>query len=270
MERTDGVGEGDEGVSLRVDGPVATVVFDREGKHNAFRLATWLAVPRLIAAAEHDADVGIIVVRGARGNFGVGNDIREMKALSDDPVAAERFGRSMADAMRAVETASKPVVMAVEGLCYGASVALALCGDLRLAAADAVFALTPAKLGAVYLRSDLHRLVAAVGEGQGKRLIYLAEPIGAIEACDIGLVQTVAPPDRFEAALEEMTAKLMRSSPTTLLGSKAMFRSIAHGIAPSETDESLAWFVSAAQGPDWTEGMEAFLAKRAPRFRGVS
>ena len=68
----------------------------------------------------------------------------------------------MADAMQAVKAAPKPVVIAIEGVCYGASVALVLAGDLRLAARDASFAITPAKLGALYLRSDLQMLAAAV------------------------------------------------------------------------------------------------------------
>ena len=71
----------------------------------------------------------------------------------------------MASAMQAVETASKPVLMAIEGVCYGAAVVLALAGDLRIASDDVVFAITPAKLGALYRRSDLHRLAAAAGMG---------------------------------------------------------------------------------------------------------
>ena len=256
-----------DGVSLQVDGPVATLVLDRPHKRNAMQLRTWLALPPLIAAAERDATVGLILVRGAGGHFGAGNDIAEFGALRADAAAAAAYGRAMADAMQAVEAASKPVVMAIQGVCYGAAVALALAGDLRLAAQDASFAITPAKLGALYLRSDLERLAAAVGVARAKALIYFAEAIGAAQARDIGLADEVLASDGFEAELSRRLNAVLEGSPFTLRRTKAMLRGLGHGRAPVETEESLAWFVEATQGPDFKEGVEAFLAKRAPRFR---
>ncbi|WP_174300361.1 enoyl-CoA hydratase/isomerase family protein [Caulobacter sp. S45] len=256
-----------DGVSLQVRGPVATLVLDRPHKRNAMRLRTWRALPALIAAAEREAAVGLVLVRGAGGHFGAGNDIAEFGALRSDAAAAAAYGRAMADAMHAVEAASKPVVMAIEGVCYGASLALVLAGDLRLATQDASFAITPAKLGALYLRSDLHRLAAAVGPARSKRLIYTAEAIGASEALDIGLVDELLPSDRFELELSRRMGVILEGSPFTLRQTKAMLRSLGHGRAPVETEESLASFVEATQGDDFKEGVEAFLNRRPPRFR---
>ena len=256
-----------DGVALQVRGPVATLVLDRPQKRNAMQLRTWRALPALIAAAEREVAVGLILVRGAGGHFGAGNDIAEFGALRADAAAAAAYGRAMADAMQAVEAASKPVVMAVEGVCYGASVALVLAGDLRLAARDASFAITPAKLGALYLRSDLHRLAAAVGPARSKRLIYTAEAIGASEALDIGLVDEVLAADRFEPELSQRIGVILEGSPFTLRRTKDMLRSLGHGRAPLETDESLASFAEATQGEDFKEGVEAFLTRRPPRFR---
>ena len=144
---------------------MATIVIDRQRRRNSLRLATWQRLPALITEAEGDPTVALIVIRGAGGQFGAGNDINEFSALHGDPVAAEAFGAAMAAAMQAIEAAAKPVIMAIEGVCYGAAVALALAGDLRIAADSASFAITPAKLGALYLASDLHRLVTAIGVG---------------------------------------------------------------------------------------------------------
>lgn len=253
-------------VVLEIAGPVATLLIDRPAKRNAMSLAMWQALPALIEQAEVDGAVRLIVMRGAHGHFGAGNDIAGFGALRGDPRAAEVFGRAMATAMMAVETASKPVVMAIEGDCYGAMVALALAGDLRIAAHDARFAITPAKLGALYLRSDLHRLVGAVGQGRARKLIYSAEPIGAGRAEQIGLVDEVVGSDRFEAELARLCDVIAQGSPFTLRRTKRMLGTVACGPTPPETDESLAEFVAATQGPDFAEGIAAFLAKRAPRF----
>ncbi|MCP3729992.1 enoyl-CoA hydratase-related protein [Sphingomonas sp. MG17] len=256
----------DHGVSLSVSGGVATILLDRPVRRNALGLETWLALTQLVEAADGDPAIDAIVLRGAGGTFGAGNDISEFGALHGDPTAAMTFARAMADAMRAVEMATKPVIVAIEGCCYGASVALALAGDLRFAADDAMFAITPAKLGALYLQSDLHRLVAAVGAGQARRMIYTAEPVDATRALAIGLVDEVVPVDGFEAALARLTGIIRRGSPFTLRRSKVMLREVGHG-TPLETEASLGEFVVATQGDDFREGIEAFLNKRQPRFR---
>ncbi|NIJ08398.1 enoyl-CoA hydratase/carnithine racemase [Sphingomonas vulcanisoli] len=258
----------DHGVRLDVAGSVATVTIDRPDKRNALGLAAWRALPELIRAAEQDRTARVIVVRGAAGHFGAGNDIAEFGALQGDPGAAGAFGAAMAEAMRSIEDAGTPVVMAIEGMCYGASVALALAGDLRIAADNAVFAITPAKLGALYLRSDLHRLSAAVGNGQAKRLIFSAEAIGADEALRIGLVDEAIAQDRFETRLQQLIAAIVGGSPFTIRRTKQMLRDVGSGPAPVETRESLAAFVEATQGADFAEGIAAFGAKRSPQFGG--
>ena len=256
-----------DGVSLSLQGNVAKIVIDADGKHNAIHSTTWRALPGLVEAAESAPDVGVIIVRGARGNFGAGNDITELRGLVGNPAAAEAYAQSVADAMQAVEAASKPVLMAIEGLCYGASVALTLTGDLRIAADNATFAITPAKLGATYLQSDLHRLVAAIGAGQSRKMIYSGEPIGAEQALSIGLVDVLLPSGGFEQGLQELTDDLLRGSSFTLRQTKQMLRLVGQVRTPAETKESLAWFVRATQGSDFKEGLDAFLAKRRPRFR---
>jgi enoyl-CoA hydratase/carnithine racemase len=253
-----------EGVSLLMGGAIATIVLDQKQTLNALQLRTWLALPALLAAAERDAAVRLIVLRGARGNFGTGNDIAEFGAVHGDPAAARAFGSAMAEAMRAVEAASKPVIVAIEGLCYGGSVALALAGDLRIAASNATLAITPARLGALYLRSDLHRLVAAIGPGQSRRMIYSAQPISAARAHEIGLVDEVIAADHFESELKLRTDAILDGSSSTLRLSKDLLRMV--NPTPAETNESLAVFVEATQGKDFQEGVKAFLAKRSPQF----
>ena len=255
-----------DGVYVSISGPVATIVFDQKGRRNALRLKTWLALPRLIAEAEQRPDVELLVLRGAHGVFGSGNDIVEFGAVRGDPGAAKTFGAAMAKAMQAVEAASKPVLVAIEGVCYGASVALALAGDLRVAATNATFAVTPAKLGVIYLRSDLHRLVAAVGTGPSKLLIYSAEPVSAARAQQIGLVDEVLSAETFETELSRLIKTILSGSQFTLRQTKNMMRRLGGAPTPEETDESLALFVEATQGVDFKEGVEAFVEKRSPRF----
>ena len=254
------------GASLIIENGVATILFDRTNARNAMLYRTWCALPALIAEAEASSEGAVVVLRGAGGHFGAGNDIAEFGRLHGDATGSRDFGQAMADAMLSVEKATKPVIAAIEGSCYGASVALALAADFRVAAEDSRFAITPAKLGALYLRSDLHRLVAAVGQGQARRMILTALAIEAKEAAAIALVDHLVPPGRFDEELDLLVKAILRGSPFTIHHSKLMLRSAGHGETPAEDEESLGWFVDAIQGPDFSDGNSAFMAKQAPKF----
>lgn len=256
----------DGGVSLLVDDAVATIRFDRVSARNAMLLATWSALPALIARADHDPRVAVIVLRGAGGNFGAGNDIAEFSRLRGNQDAARNYGWAMAQAMATVEIATKPVIAAIEGSCYGASVALCLAADIRLAATSARFAITPAKLGALYLNSDHHRLVAAIGGGRARQMIFTARSIDAAQAQAWGLVDQMVPDERFPAELAEQIAAIRSGSLYTIKHSKRMLRAAGPGATPQETDETIGWFVAAMQGGDFAEGVAAFLEKRVPQF----
>ena len=179
-------------MSLTVQNGVAAILFDRPHARNAMLYRTWRALSATIAEAEADPQIAVIVLRGAGGHFGAGNDIAELGRLRGDRSGSRAFAEAMAGAMLAVEKASKPVVAAIEGSCFGASVALALAADFRVASDSSQFAITPAKLGALYLRSDLHRLVAAIGQGQARRMIFTAQILESVEALAIGLVDRLA------------------------------------------------------------------------------
>ena len=172
----------------------------------------------------------------------------------------------MSNAMLTVERATKPVIAAIEGSCYGASLALMLAADFRVAAENSRFAITPAKLGAVFLRSDLHRLVATIGQGQTRRMISTAVAIDAAQAAAIGLVEQLVPSDQFDGELDLLLQSIVRGSPFTLYHSKRMLRGVGHGETSVEDDESLGCFVDAMQGKGFSEGYAAFMEKRTPIF----
>lgn len=241
----------------------------RPDKINAMRLATWLALRLHVEACERHPDVAVIVLRGAGRHFGAGNDIAALSEFPGHPGRALEFGMAWANAIDAVANCSKPVIMAIDGVCYGAALALALAGDVRIASSDAVFSIPVAKLGALYLRSDYQRLVATIGMSQSKRLIYTADRIVAGEALRIGLVDEVIAAGKFEARLAETVETILSRSAFTLGQSKAMLRAQDHGGVEREDGASLAAFAASTQHAHFVEGITAFLERRTVDFRSV-
>ncbi len=253
-------------VTLDICNAVATIRVARPGKINAMRCTTWQALRAQVLAADANPAIGVIVVRGAGGHFGAGNDIAELATFPGNRAAALAFGTAWAEAIQCVNDAAKPVVMAIEGVCYGAALALSLAGDVRIASTSAVFSIPVAKLGALYLRSDFQRLVATIGMGQSKKLIYTSETFGAERAAQIGLVDDVFLDEIFEHELERITAILLSRSPQTLRCSKAMLGALGHGGVECETEQSLAAFAESTQCEDFAEGIAAFLERRVACF----
>lgn len=254
-------------VTLEIQNAVATITVERPSKINAMRLTTWHALYAHVVAADCNPAVGVIVLRGSGGHFSAGNDIEALSAFPGNIADAHVFATAWANGIQAVEDASKPVLMAIEGVCYGAALALSLAGDIRIASTSAVFSIPVAKLGALYLRSDFQRLVATIGMGQSKKLIYSSETFGAEQALGIGLLDEVFAEEDFEQELQCLVETILSRSPFTLLRSKEMLRGIGHGNRVRETNESLAVFAESTQSDDFAEGISAFLTRREARFR---
>ena len=244
---------------LTIDGPVATLVFDRPEKRNALDQAAWREIPEQVERAVGDPEVRVIIVRGSGGNFAAGADIAEFDTVFASRESTLAYLALMSAATAAIEAAPLPVVAFVEGLCFGAGVAVALSCDIRVAASDARIAITPAKLGLMYSLADTKRVVDAVGASRAKDLLFTGRVVEADEALSIGLVDVVA--DEVAAKVAELASL----SSWTHAHTKAVVRKLLDG-QQEESDETRGWFADAIEGPDYGEGVAAFRSRRPPSF----
>ncbi|KAF0187249.1 MAG: enoyl-CoA hydratase/isomerase family protein [Hyphomonadaceae bacterium] len=252
-------------IYLARTGRRAELVLNRPAKRNALSLAMWRAIPDLVAQVDADPDVRLLVVRGAGAHFAAGADIAEFETTYATREAALANQAVMARAMAALESFSKPSLAVIRGACVGGGCALALCCDLRFAATDARFGVTPAKLGLAYGVSDTRRLVQAVGPSAAKRILFTGGLIDAEEALRIGLVDAAHGDAALDGAVGAFEAELASASGFTARAVKQVMAMLRDG-AIDDTAESRALFADAFEGPDFREGSTAFLAKRTPRF----
>jgi enoyl-CoA hydratase len=247
-------------VRADVDGPVGTLVIDNPDRRNAMNLAMYASVPDAVARVCGDG-VRVVILRG-RGTdaFGAGSDISEFTAHRTG-AAARHYNAVEAAAARAIETIPVPVVALIHGACMGGGVGLALCADLRYAADDARFAVTPGKLGVGYPPDSMARLVEVVGAARAKELVLTARTIDAGEAARFGLVNGVVAKAELDAQVATIAAAIAALAPLTLRAAKL---SIADPGSSTTADAVQRCYDST----DYAEGIEAYGAKRRPRFEG--
>jgi enoyl-CoA hydratase/carnithine racemase len=246
---------------LESNGAVAHLIIDRAPKRNAFNQAMWDALPGLVAQAMEDDKVRVLVLRSAEpGVFCAGADIGELSANAHNPLWLATNQAAINRAQFDLTRATKPTVALVDGDCVGGGCGLALACDLRVASARSRFGITPAKLGLVYPLHDTKLLLDLVGPANAKRILFTGTLIDTAEAHRIGLIDEIAA--NADAWIETMTSVSGHSQRE----SKAMIRRILDGQV-TDDDVTRAVFAAAFSGPDFKEGVDAFLTKRKPDFR---
>jgi enoyl-CoA hydratase/carnithine racemase len=249
-------------VRLDVDGAIATLTIDRPEKRNAMSYEMWSALPDLLGKVAADDTVRALVVRGTN-HFSAGADISEFAALRADAAGARRYSGAVHAGERSIATLGKPTIAAVTGVCVGGGCEIALACDLRIAAADARFGITPAKLGIVYNATSTKRLVDAVGPSWARQILFTAELLDSATALRIGLVNELH--DDPVARATELATTMASRAQVSVRGAKAIIARITDG--RFDEDESVhALYEASVTSADYQEGVAAFLEKRPPRY----
>ncbi|HEX2891978.1 enoyl-CoA hydratase-related protein [Vineibacter terrae] len=248
------------------DGAIAHVVINRPAKRNALTAQIWEALPATLRQLGEDPAIRLVVLRGAgTAAFSGGADIEEFPTVFGDAEATRRYNAAVREAQLAVEMLAKPTLAVVHGACVGGGCGLALACDLRFAAADARFGITPSKLGAAYSVPDTRRLVALVGPSRAKDILFSGRLLSAAEAAQWALVDRVFPPSALEAEAAAYAALLLANAHQSLVIAKATINAIA-GLCPRPEAELDDLFEGSFQSRDFKEGYAAFMEKRRPRF----
>ena len=246
------------------DGGVATLVLNRPGQYNVLSRALLEALHAELDAIALDPAVRVVIVTGAGRAFCAGHDRKEMRALESEAEVHALF--TMCSAMMQKLTAlPQPVIAAVNGVATAAGCQLVAQCDLAVAADDARFAASGINLGlfcstpAVPLSRNLSRKRAA-------QMLFTGEFIDAGTALEWGLVNRVAPRERLMDAARELAGVLKAKPRETLAIGKALFyRQLEQGLANAYADAS-GTIARNFSRDIAREGVDAFLAKRPPRW----
>jgi enoyl-CoA hydratase/carnithine racemase len=245
---------------------VATVILNRPESHNAINVAMYGDLPDVVGALDADPTVKVIVMRGAgTRSFASGADISEFEAERSDAVKAKAYNEKVAAAEHAIEELTKPSIAMIHGYCIGGGAGLALACDIRFADRAAKFAITPAKLGLVYSLESSKRMVDLVGPSRTKWILYSGLQIPADRAYELGLFDEVVDADDLEELTYGFADTVCSRAQFSVRAGKVMVDKVVGGQVRDD-DATIDLRNSSFDTEDFTEGVQAFMAKRSPNF----
>jgi enoyl-CoA hydratase/carnithine racemase len=220
-----------------------------------------------LGVAEANPEIRAVIVQGAGANFCAGGNVQ---GLIERRAAGEAAQRRMLEHLHHwIETMAsypKPLIAAVEGAAAGAGFSLALACDLVVAAADARFVMSHAKLGLPPDGGATARLVEALPPALVKQMLWLAEPVPAASLHERGLVALVSLPGSALADALILAERLASLAPGAVASVKELVAQAPRRSLAEQLGAERDHFIANLFGADGGEGLQAFVEKRPPRF----
>lgn len=255
---------GRDGVRLKIEGPVASIVIERESKLNAFDAAMVAELQRLCALIEHDATIRVAILTGAGAKaFSAGGDI---EAWSQE--APEDFGRFWVReghaAFDALARLRQPLIAVLNGHALGGGLELAACADYRIAEAHARIGQPETGLGIIPGWSGTQRATRRFGAQAVRRMAIFGEMLTAKDACELGIVDEVVESGQGLRRAMEVAEKVCLRAPLATEITK-MLVNAAEAEETERVFDCLAG-MAAAQSKELQAGLAAFRERRSPKF----
>ncbi|GAC1346101.1 MAG: enoyl-CoA hydratase/isomerase family protein [Myxococcales bacterium] len=265
-DRTDDTDRTNE-VLFTVQDGVAWLTFNRPEARNAMTFGMYTRLTEICAQVDQDDSIKVMVLRGAGDKaFVAGTDIGQFRAFKkpEDAIGYEGLMDKVFDALEDVRV---PTIAAIQGACTGGGAAIAASCDLRIGAPSAKFGFPIARtLGNTLSTRNYARLAGLLGLARTKDMIFLARLLDASEMKAIGLLGEITTEDGLYARAGELARTLIDHAPITLQTAKQALNAVIRHWTPPASE---AHVVRAYMSQDFQEGVEAFLAKRKPRWRGL-
>ena len=252
-------------ILVETRGRVGLITLNRPQALNALNNQLMREVMDALEAFDKNEDIGATVITGSEKVFAAGADIKEMSGkttlqmMDADPAAV--FGR--------IRTIQKPVIAAVSGWALGAGCELPLSCDMIIASDSAKFGQPEINIGVIPGAGGTQRLVRAVGKAMAMEMILNNRTLFAQEALHYGLVNRVVPVGDFLNVAILLADEIAARAPLAVRAAKRMINHAYESFLADGLAEERQVFYNLFSSEDQKEGMQAFVEKRKPEWKGL-
>jgi 2-(1,2-epoxy-1,2-dihydrophenyl)acetyl-CoA isomerase len=250
-------------------GGVATIVLNRPAVLNAVNFQMAKELLNAIRESRKE-NVKVLIIKGAAGSFSSGADLKVMKhEFPKIETFFKRFCHLLHKIIFEIVHLDKPVIASIDGVVAGFSFGLALACDLRLASERSKFTASQVNLGLTPNGGITYFLPNLIGFGKATELILTGRMIDAEEAKDMGIVNQLVSGDKLEEITEDVAAKLACGASFAINNSKKLLRKGSYKKLQIQMKQEAETIVRASSTADFQEGLNSFLDKRNPEFKGT-
>lgn len=257
----------EKAVLLETKDRIATITLNRPAALNSLDKAMVDELIAALTAVGEDGEVRAVVLTGAGKAFCAGGDLFYLLSLTNQ-LAARAFIGQAGKIVSLIMNMNKPVIAMVNGVAAGAGFNMALACDLVVCAKSARFSQSFAKVGLVPDCGGLYLLPRVVGTHKAKELMFTTDMIDADTALGLGVANEVVADEALADTVRKLAGRLTEAAPIAI----SFIKKMVNRSGSLDLDSTLAFEEDlqciCMQTDDHREGVEAFKAKRAPRFQG--
>jgi len=255
-------------ILLKIENNIATITLNRPEVFNSFNREMALLMHQTLDDCANDRNVRAIVITGAGKAFCAGQDLKEVTTPELNPGFRKILEEHYNPIIERIRTIEKPIVAAVNGVAAGAGANIALACDIVVAAENAVFIQAFSKIGLVPDSAGTFFLPRLIGFQKASALMMLGDKVSAAEALNLGMIYKFYPVAIFEEEVHKI-ATTLASMPTKAIGltKRLLNESLSNNLQQQLALESDLQ-IEASSSNDYQEGVNAFMEKRTPEFKG--
>ncbi len=257
----------DDAILLRSDDAgVATLTLNRPAARNSLSTELMGLLQDAFDAIAEDPDVRVVVVAASAPGFCAGHDLKELRA-NHDAAFFQRVFDTCSRMMQSLTRLPQPAIAKIDGVASAAGLQLVATCDLAIASDRSQFATPGVNIG-LFCTTPMVALARNVGRKHALELLLTGDAIDAASAARMGLINRAVPAKELDDAVAELAAKIASKSPDTMaMGKRAFYDQIELGVAEAY-DYASETMTRNMLARDAGEGIDAFIEKRAPVWRG--